>query len=188
MSDIIHESHSIVPPDPKLDKIQRLGLILLGIGLATFFSSLFANYSESNGSNGIAFSVTMLLVFSGGITYGLRTHLKRQPGIANNGIMTNSVTSAGAFGWLIGITMTTLYTLYYWWPEHLLGMTRLFDPLSMAIRGKHSDQWFMYGALYTIGVLIMGRPSKFRCYGTLHSRLGSCHVPSSYTYPYLLLR
>lgn len=155
MSDIIHESHSIVPPDPKLDKIQRLGLILLGIGLATFFSSLFAGYKES-GSNTIAFSTTMILVFSGGLIYGLRTHLKRQPGIANNGIMTSSVTSAGAFGWLIGITMTTLYVIYYWWHEKLAGMTSLFDPLSQLLRHKDADQWFMYGALYTIGVVIMG--------------------------------
>lgn len=155
MSDFIHESHSIVPPDPKLDKYQRLGLILLGIGLATFFSSLFMEYNEK-GQVGIAFSTTMLLVFSGGIIYGLRTHLKRLPGIASNNIMKTSVTSAGAFGWLIGITMTSLYVLYYWWPEHLRGMTHLFDPLSNAIRGKNSDQWFMYGALYTIGVIIMG--------------------------------
>jgi len=114
MKDIIHESHSIVPPDPQLDKFQRLGLILLGIGLATFFSSLFEVYDKSN--VGIAFWVTMLFVFSGGFIYGLRTHLKRKPGIQNNGIMTSSVSSAGAIGWLIGITMTSLYILYYWWP------------------------------------------------------------------------
>ena len=174
MKDIIHESHSIVPPDPQLDKFQRLGLILLGIGLATFFSSLFEVYDKSN--VGIAFWVTMLFVFSGGFIYGLRTHLKRKPGIQNNGIMTSSVSSAGAIGWLIGITMTSLYILYYWWPQKLQGMTSLFDPLSQAIRGKDSDQWFMYGALYTIGVIIMGVKALAKYRHSRYQLIRTCSI------------
>ena len=46
-------------------------------------------------------------------------------------------------------------------------MTRLFDPLSILIRNKPAEQWFTYGAIYTIGVLIMGTKAivKYR-----HSR------------------
>jgi len=188
MKDIIHESHSIVPPDPQLDKFQRLGLVLLGVGLATLFSSLFKIYNDTSG---ITLWVTLLLILSGGLTYGLRTHLKRAPGIQNNGIMTSSVSSRGAVGWMIGVTLTSLYTLYYWWPEHLEGMTRLFDPLSLLLQGKKSDQWFMYGTFYTVGVLIMGVKAlaKYR-----HSRYQLLRTSSiiiaqlffAYTIPYLM--
>ena len=165
MSDLIYESHSIVPADPKLDKTQRLGLFLLGIGLAIFFGSLFGSYSADVVPT--LFWVTITFIFAGGLTYGLRTHLKRKPGIQNNGITRASVSSRGAIGWMIGVIITTLYVFYYWWPEEIEGMTRLFDPLSMLIRGKPAEQWFTYGAIYTIGVLIMGTKAivKYR-----HSR------------------
>ena len=187
MKDIIHESHSIVPADPQLDKFQRLGLLLLGIGLATLFSSLFKDYSSS----GITLWVTLLLIFAGGLTYGLRTHLKRAPGIQNNGIMTSSVSSRGAIGWMVGVTLTSLYTLYYWWPEYLEGMTRLFDPLSQFIRQTPADQWFMYGTFYTVGVTIMGvkaiakyRHSKYQIYRTTTIILAQFFM--AYTIPYLM--
>ena len=32
----------------------------------------------------------------------------------------------------------------------------LLEPLSQVLRGVHADQWFLYGFLYTVAVLVMG--------------------------------
>ncbi len=191
MSVTIRESHSIVPPDPKLDKWERLGLLILGIGLALLFGSLFNIY---NGNlKPVMLVVTMIAIFAGGLIYGLRTHLIKKPGIQNNNIMTASVSSRGAIGWMIGVILTTLYCIYYWKADWLSGMTQLFDPLSQAIRNKPSDQWFMYGTFYTMGVLIMGVKAiaKYR-----HSRYQTIRTSSivffqlimAYTLPYFMSR
>jgi len=163
--DMIHESHSIVPPDPKLDKFQRLGLLLLGIGITVMGSSLFKLYEKQ--SVDLVFWLTLTAIFAGGLIYGIRTHIKKPPGIHHNGIKTNSFTSAGALGWLIGVILTSFYVFYYWWPHQIIGLTQFFDPLSQAIRKKPADQWFVYGALYTVAILIMGTKAivKYR-----HSR------------------
>jgi len=191
MSDTIYDSHSIVPPDPKLDRWERLGLLTLGIGLAMLFGSLFEIYEQDQ--RPVTLIITILLIFAGGLTYGLRTHLKKNAGIQNNGIMTSSVSSRGAVGWTVGVVLTSLYTIYYWWAEYLEGMTRLFDPLSQFIRNKPSDQWFMYGTFYTIAVTIMGIKAlaKYR-----HSRYQLIRTSSiiffqllfAYTIPYLMSR
>ena len=151
---MIRESHSIVPPDPQLDKIQRLGLFALGVGLAMLFGSLFKFFSPQLVES--LFWVMLVLVMVGGLVYGLRTHLKRPPGIQNNNLTRSSITARGALGWTVGIIITTFYVVYYWWPQHIEGMVRFFDPLSMLIRSKPADQWFTYGAFYTIGVSVMG--------------------------------
>jgi polyferredoxin len=71
----------------------------------------------------------------------------------------------------------------YWYP-HLLGqgneelkntgLVALFDPLSILLKGKPASQWFVYGAIYTLTILLMGvkfiykyRHSKYQVYRTI---------------------
>jgi len=160
---MLRESHSIVPPDPKLDTIQRIGLSVLGVGVVLFLLALF----EQNIATGDWVFYTMLFgIIVGGITYGLRTHLKRPPGIQNNNIVKNTFTAVGAGGWLLGIIITGFYTAYYflYQDQDLIApgiqyrpsITHMFDPLSQLLRNRNADIWFVYGACYTIAVLIMG--------------------------------
>ena len=55
--------------------------------------------------------------------------------------------------------------LLYWFPEILgqgsgdvanSGLIALFDPLSLALKGKVASQWFVYGTLYTVAILALG--------------------------------
>ena len=184
---MIRESHSLVPPDPKLDKFERLGLILLGIGIAMLFGSLFNLYDGSFKTQ--TFWGVLALIFAGGLTYGLRTHLKRGKGIQNNNITRASISSRGGLGWTVGIIFTTWYVVYYWRPDKLTGLTSFFNPLSEFMRGGPADQWFVYGSFYTIAVLIMGTKAivKYR-----HSRYQIIRTSSivffqlvfAYTIPY----
>lgn len=70
--------------------------------------------------------------------------------------MHNSLSSRGAIAWGIAILMTGFYIILYWFPYYLEGLIRTMDPMSMILRAKPSDQWFLYGAFYTLAVLIMG--------------------------------
>ncbi len=100
------------------------------------------------------FLITGLFIF-GGIFYSI-PYFKASEGIKNDGVMRNSLSNRGAIAWGIAILMTGFYVILYWFPYYLEGLIRTMDPLSMILRGKASDQWFLYGAFYTLAVLIMG--------------------------------
>lgn len=77
-------------------------------------------------------------------------------GIKNNGVMRSGLTARGATAWMVGILFTGFYCLLYWHPSSLAHLTRMLDPLSRLLRTKPSDQYFMYGTLYTVAIVIMG--------------------------------
>lgn len=101
------------------------------------------------------FGMILILIFSGGIIYSI-PYFKAIPGVKNNGVMQNPATNRGAIAWGVGMLMTGFYILLYWFPSYLEGLIRTMDPLSMILRNRASDHWFLYGAFYTIAVLVMG--------------------------------
>ena len=98
----------------------------------------------------------LLCVAIGTIWYAREQYAKSPEGIKNNGTMFRSISTRGVLGWMIGILISGFYTCLYWFPEKLSGLIALFEPLSQALRGKPSDQWFVYGTFYTTAVLVMG--------------------------------
>ena len=61
--------------------------------------------------------------------------------------------------WLGVITGTLLigfYILLYWAPEYINNWIELVNPISIKLSGNDASQWFLYGFLYTIIVLVMG--------------------------------
>jgi len=186
---MIRESHSIVPPDPKLDTIQRIGLAVLGIGLTIFILSLFEGYKDLGewAFKATTFYIMLFSLIIGGLTYSIRTQLKRPPGIANNNIVKNTFTSAGAGGWLLGVVITGMYTAYYFFyqeaypvtaagTEYQPGVTRLFNPLSQLIRGRNADIWFVYGAVYTVAVLVMGIKAILKYRHSRYQIIRTCSI------------
>jgi hypothetical protein len=77
-------------------------------------------------------------------------------GIRNNNIMFKSMTSKGTVAWITAIVLTGFYIIVYWFAWAFEGMIRIFDPLSQWISGQPATQWFMYGAFYSLAVIIMG--------------------------------
>jgi polyferredoxin len=59
-------------------------------------------------------------------------------------------------GILIGIFFLGFYVLLYWAPQHITAWIQIMDPLSRSLSGNEASQWFMYGVLYTITILVMG--------------------------------
>lgn len=62
----------------------------------------------------------------------------------------------GWLGVLTGVLLIGFYLLLYWAPQHITGWMRIVDPVSRALSGSGASQWFLYGLLYTIVVLVMG--------------------------------
>ncbi len=76
--------------------------------------------------------------------------------VDNHGVWFRSVSSRGLIGYALGVVLTGFYILLYWFPENLTSFIDALNPLSYALRGAKSDQWFLYGFLYTFFVLSFG--------------------------------
>ena len=80
----------------------------------------------------------------------------RLPGIDHDGIFQTSMTNLGWLGITTGFYLIAFYVLLYWYPEYLANWIKLVDPLSMALKGQPASQWFLYGFLYTLAIVVMG--------------------------------
>ncbi len=75
--------------------------------------------------------------------------------------------SAKVIGWLglvAGIYLIIFYILLYWKPEYITNWMTIVDPVSEKLNGGAASQWFLYGLMYTVIVLVMGvrMISKYR--------------------------
>lgn len=160
-----NESISISNPNPlETDAIQKTGLTIFSVGLLLF---LLAAIGVGKNNPVMFFSLSIGLSVIGSLIYFSRKYVNEPAGVKNNGIWHSSLTSRGIFGWVFGIIITGFYIVLYWFPYVLENLIRLMDPLSSLIRGKEADQWFLYGTLYTLTILVMGTKAilKYR-----HSR------------------
>ena len=95
----------------------------------------------------------------------------------------NSLTNRGWLAYAFGVILTLFYVVLYWFPEYLglgtgtasnTGLVGLFDPLAHAIKGKPANEWFVYGTLYSLAVLVFGirvlvkyRTDRYQTYKTI---------------------
>lgn len=131
---------------------QKIGASLVALAI---LCSIIAVSGQGESQPLLFFGLIIGLVFSGGIIFSI-PYYKSIPGIKNNDIMFSPATNRGAIAWGIAILMTGFYIILYWYPYFLEGLIRTMDPLSIILRNKASDQWFLYGTFYTLAVLIMG--------------------------------
>ncbi|MDX2284313.1 MAG: 4Fe-4S binding protein [Bacteroidia bacterium] len=157
-------SLSLANPYPRgYNTWQKLALALVGLGVLGMLTAV---------AGGAAAHPAPLLVLTlaglmgGGALFAWQAYMTKPAGIQNNGVFFLSESRRGAWGWVLGVVLTGFYVLLYWFPQYFglgqgegganAGLVRLFDPLSMALRHKPADQWFLYGTFYTVAVLTMG--------------------------------
>ena len=85
-----------------------------------------------------------------------RYSLDGTPGIKNNGVYHNSMSSRGWIGWGIGMLLIAFYITLYFYPSYLTPWVMLLDPLSMWLKNSAAGPFFLYGFLYTVTILLMG--------------------------------
>ncbi len=98
---------------------------------------------------------------------------KNLPGIKNDGIFHHPATSVQWIGIILGTLLICFYILLYFFPHFITNWILIMDPLSKLMNGNPASQWFLYGFLYTIAVLVMGvrmwikyRHSKYQLFRT----------------------
>ncbi|MGM0945511.1 MAG: 4Fe-4S binding protein [Bacteroidota bacterium] len=96
------------------------------------------------------------LVVLGGVMYVLPKHQGEPDGIKNNGIYHSAMKNRGWVGMLTGTYLILFYILLYWFPAYLVGLVWMVDPLSQILSGNPASQWFLYGLIYTLAILVMG--------------------------------
>ncbi len=149
------------PMPPFTDTIQKLAAAVGAIGLLLLFVAWIGNTLQS----GALLALSLVLISSGTIIYSWRAYAGIPEGIKNNGVWLNALTNKGLWGWISGIFITGFYVLLYWYPNLLglgvdgaanSGLVGFFDPLSRMLSGNAASQWFVYGTLYTVAILIFG--------------------------------
>lgn len=139
---------------------KNLGLLLGLGGLILLLIPLFnSNFSGSS----VGFICSLVLISLGTVLYSDGLYKGTLPGIKNNGVWFDGLSSRGVLGWFVGIALTAFYIALYFYPETLgyrsegsTGLVAFFDPLSLVLNGNPATQWFVYGTLYTLAILIFG--------------------------------
>lgn len=126
-------------------------------------------------NTGLFFIGSVLLAIVGALLYILPDR-KRLPGIKNDGIFTNPATNGGWLGYIVGAFLVGFYVLLYFYPEYLTNWLLLFDPISRALNGGTASQWFVYGSLYTLVILVMGVRMLIKYRGNPYQQLRTASV------------
>ncbi|MFC4261853.1 4Fe-4S binding protein [Ferruginibacter yonginensis] len=153
----------------QLNTKMKVGVALIVIAAFVLGIGLFNQFFHP-----ILLGVFIITLSAGSLLYTNGLYADKTPGIKNNGVMFKSLTSRGLWAWVLGVSLTAFYILLYWYPQYLglnekgnTGLVRFFDPLSYLLSGHAASQWFVYGTLYTLAILLMG--VKF-IYKNIHSK------------------
>jgi len=85
--------------------------------------------------------------------------------VKNEGVWFKSLSNRGVVGWILALFLTIGYITLYFFPAWLglgakgmpnTGFIAWFDPISRFFNGSAASQWFVYGFLYTLIILVMG--------------------------------
>ena len=112
---------------------------------------LFAN------SWGLMFFFTFGLGIIGALMYTLpNIVLLGPPGIKNDGNFTSLTKNRGWIGWLTFVYLVAFYIVLYFYPANLAPQILLVNPISELLSGNPAGQWFLYGFLYCVVMVVMG--------------------------------
>ncbi len=118
-------------------------------------------------------AITIGLAVLGAFIYIFPLYRGETDGIKNDGIYFSSMKSRGILGIITGTWLILFYIILYWFPEYLTNMVLMVDPLSLALSGNPASQWFLYGFIYTLAILVMGirmfRKYKGNAYQTIRT-------------------
>jgi polyferredoxin len=150
---------------PEANDLSTKQKVALAIGVVGLFILLLALANTNFPNKGLFLALALGLISVGTIIFTRDTYLNKLEGIKNDGVWFKSISSRGVLGWHTGIVLTSFYIVLYFKAELLglgvdgvsnTGLISLFDPLSNLLSGRPASQWFVYGALYTVAILVFG--------------------------------
>lgn len=154
---------SLSQPHPHgLNGLQKTALAAVAAGLVILLAAAFGAQLPAVPW---LLAASLLLMTAGAVAYARAAYMHLPEGIKNNGVWHQSLISRGIWGWMLGVALTGFYVLLYWFPQYLglgaggvanSGLVGFFDPLSRTLSGNAASQWFVYGTLYTVAILLLG--------------------------------
>jgi Pyruvate/2-oxoacid:ferredoxin oxidoreductase delta subunit len=99
--------------------------------------------------------LTIGLCVAGSLLY-IFPKLESPPGIKNNGIFFNAMKNTGWLGIVTGSWLIGFYILLYFYPQYMTHWIIMVDPVSYFLKGSEAGQFFLYGFMYTLCILVMG--------------------------------
>lgn len=103
----------------------------------------------------LAFILSYMVAISGALLY-LLPRMKDRPGIKNSHVFHSSLKHRGWLGMLVGSFLIVFYVFLYFYPYYITNWILMVDPLSQWLSGNPAGEFFLYGFLYTICILVMG--------------------------------
>lgn len=97
---------------------------------------------------GLAIIGALLFILPNAILLG-------RPGIKNNGIYHQASTNRGWIAWVVLVYLVVFYLLLYFMADYVVNWTYILDPISKALNGGEASQWFVYGFLYCVIMIVM---------------------------------
>lgn len=170
---------------PGMSSTQKLFTSIGFVGLLIAVLGMTGHYLSIRTS--LILSLSMLCV--GILGYSREQYRHQSGGIKNNFVWTRNLTNRGLAAWALALVLSGFYVLLYFFPKSLglheqnnTGLIALFDPLSQWIKHKPANQWFVYGVLYTLAILLFGikfllkykhnRYQQFRTISVMFFQLG----------------
>ena len=142
-----------------LNAFQKTGTVIGLGGLAVIVLSLLNEFQNK----ALWLAVALIALTGGILLFSKGLYINKTEGIKNHGVWFKSISSRGFWGWVTGVVLTGFYVILYFYGELLganpngnTGIVALFDPLSKFLSGNPASQWFVYGTLYTAGILAFG--------------------------------
>lgn len=132
------------------------------------------------------FFLTFILAIFGAFLYITPKFFEGEAGIKNNGIFKDPLNNKGWSGILLGSFLIIFYLLLYFYPVYIAEWISISDVASHVLFNREASQWFLYGLLYTMAVLIMGfrfltkyrhnKYQQYRTYSVMFFQLGFAFV------------
>lgn len=98
-------------------------------------------------------------------------------GIHHNGIYHSSITARGWIGIVIGTFLILFYIVLYFFPQHITNWMLLADPVKKLFTSTgEADQWFLYGLMYCIAMLVMGVRMLLKYRGNTYQQVRTVSV------------
>jgi len=164
---------------PGLNAGQKIFSTIGFSGLAIGFVGITGHYST--GSTALVLAV--MLVSIGILGFAYFQYRTSSPGIKNDFARTRRLTNRGWIAWVLALLISGFYILLYFFPKALglgeqnnTGLVGLFDPLSIWIKQKPATQWFVYGVLYTMAILLFGIKFLLKYKGNRYQQIRTCSV------------